>query len=463
MSQHDMVIANDTAPNVRSDINNALGALVSNNSGATEPASTFAYQLWADTTTGLLKIRNAANSGWVTIGLLSNLWASPGTIGSTTPNTGAFTTLSATGKISSGDDATYDLNVKSAAASSTNCIANIISGNAAVSALYFSDTDANAKGRLTYQHSDDTLHLFVNSLDRYTFSDSGLAISGNASTTGLLLAGTTTDGAGAGTGVHRATFDGAGVGAAAMLKGIATAATTATNIWNPATSGDNIFTQWYTEGGAGTVRGTVDYNRGGGLVRYNTSSDATLKNVLGDAPVEVSLEILRATRMRHYAWKDDPTQKLQLGPIAQELHEVFKGAVSVGGLRDVMEAVYEDVYEEVDEDVIEDLIGDITEPVFEDAFNKDGEKIGVVQVGERVVGQGVIGQVKTGTRRVMQVVGRKQVGERKIGERYQPWGVDKTAFSFHLVVGFQYLDAETQALKAELAALKARIAALEAR
>lgn len=70
-AQHDYAIANADGASVRADINNALAAIVSNNSGATAPATTFAYMLWADTTTGLLKIRNAANSGWVTIGTMA--------------------------------------------------------------------------------------------------------------------------------------------------------------------------------------------------------------------------------------------------------------------------------------------------------------------------------------------------------------------------------------------------------
>jgi hypothetical protein len=65
VAQHDYVIANGTGAAVRSDINGALGAIATNNSGATEPTTTYAFQLWADTTTGLLKIRNAANSAWV--------------------------------------------------------------------------------------------------------------------------------------------------------------------------------------------------------------------------------------------------------------------------------------------------------------------------------------------------------------------------------------------------------------
>jgi hypothetical protein len=67
MAQHDYVIANGTGAAVRSDINGALAAIVSNNSGATEPATMYAYQWWADTSTGLLKLRNAANNAWITL------------------------------------------------------------------------------------------------------------------------------------------------------------------------------------------------------------------------------------------------------------------------------------------------------------------------------------------------------------------------------------------------------------
>jgi hypothetical protein len=67
MAQHDYVIANGTGAAVRSDLNNALAAIVSQNSGATEPATMYAYQWWADTTTGLLKLRNAANNAWITL------------------------------------------------------------------------------------------------------------------------------------------------------------------------------------------------------------------------------------------------------------------------------------------------------------------------------------------------------------------------------------------------------------
>ena len=72
MAQHDYVIANGTGAAVRSDLNGALAAIVTNNSAATEPTTTYAFQWWADTTTGLLKIRNAANSAFVTVGTLAS-------------------------------------------------------------------------------------------------------------------------------------------------------------------------------------------------------------------------------------------------------------------------------------------------------------------------------------------------------------------------------------------------------
>lgn len=72
MGQHDYILSNQTRTSFRSDLNNALAAIVSSNSGATEPATTYAYQFWADTTTGLLKQRNAANSAWITLFTLAN-------------------------------------------------------------------------------------------------------------------------------------------------------------------------------------------------------------------------------------------------------------------------------------------------------------------------------------------------------------------------------------------------------
>ena len=66
-----MNIANQTSANARADINNALGALVSLSSGTSAPSTTFANMLWYETDTNTLYIRNEANSGWVTIGIIN--------------------------------------------------------------------------------------------------------------------------------------------------------------------------------------------------------------------------------------------------------------------------------------------------------------------------------------------------------------------------------------------------------
>lgn len=67
MSQHALTIANQAGASFRSDIVNALQALGSLTSGASAPGTTYAYMFWADTTTGILKQRNAANSAWISL------------------------------------------------------------------------------------------------------------------------------------------------------------------------------------------------------------------------------------------------------------------------------------------------------------------------------------------------------------------------------------------------------------
>ena len=98
---------------------------------------------------------------------------------------------------------------------------------------------------------------------------------------------------------------------------------------------------------------------------------------------------MKSTKIREYAWKDDPTQKPQIGPIAQELYETFKGAVSVGG-----------------------------------------EKTEIDDEGNEVT-------------------------------KYVPWSVDKTAFSFHLVAGWQAHEKIIQEQQALIIQLQADVAALK--
>lgn len=69
MAQHDYNIANQTGLEFRADLNNALQAIVTDNSGATAPSTTFPGMVWRDTSASpsVLKKRNDANNAWVTI------------------------------------------------------------------------------------------------------------------------------------------------------------------------------------------------------------------------------------------------------------------------------------------------------------------------------------------------------------------------------------------------------------
>ena len=66
----DYALANQSGANFRSELNTILAAIVSQNSGSTAPTTTYAFQWWIDTgvTPALLKLRNAANSAWITVG-----------------------------------------------------------------------------------------------------------------------------------------------------------------------------------------------------------------------------------------------------------------------------------------------------------------------------------------------------------------------------------------------------------
>lgn len=68
MANHDYIISNQTFPSFRTDLNNSLSAIATNNSSASAPSTTYAYQWWYDTTNNILKMRNADNDAWITIG-----------------------------------------------------------------------------------------------------------------------------------------------------------------------------------------------------------------------------------------------------------------------------------------------------------------------------------------------------------------------------------------------------------
>lgn len=72
MSQHDYVIDDQAGLSFLEDLNANLQAIVSNNSGGSEPTVKYPLQWWADTTSDILKLRNEANTAWINVLDLAN-------------------------------------------------------------------------------------------------------------------------------------------------------------------------------------------------------------------------------------------------------------------------------------------------------------------------------------------------------------------------------------------------------
>ena len=68
MSQANYLIPNSTGLTFRQNVNNALAAIASNNSGSAAPSSTFAFQWFVDTGDNKIKIRNLDNDGYIEVG-----------------------------------------------------------------------------------------------------------------------------------------------------------------------------------------------------------------------------------------------------------------------------------------------------------------------------------------------------------------------------------------------------------
>jgi hypothetical protein len=134
--------------------------------------------------------------------------------------------------------------------------------------LNFRDSDGNYQGRISYDHSNDALRFATSNTERARITSGGKFL---LNTTSTVVSGDEICGM----------IGTSGIG----VKCTGGSANFAASFWNDATSGDNVFVNFYTETG-GTLRGTITYNRAGGLVAYNTTSDYRSKDIFG--PVQNS-------------------------------------------------------------------------------------------------------------------------------------------------------------------------------
>lgn len=156
--------------------------------------------------------------------------------------------------------------------------------------------------------------------------------------------------------------------AASLVNNPSTSATQVLDLWNQKTSGDNGFIAFLTEGSV-TARGSIDFNRGGTAVRYNTTSDRRLKANIRDFAAE-TWRILRGALPRTYEWRE--TGATAHGYIAQVLHRLYPDAVKRGGrttpwmvdnskMVPVLHAGVVDVMDEVQE--LRRMVGKLTREV----------------------------------------------------------------------------------------------------
>ena len=81
----DYSLANQSGANFRTELNSILGAIQTLNSGSTAPSNLVAHMVFLDTSTtpATLKIRNAANDGFITLGTAATNFGLAGLSGAT--------------------------------------------------------------------------------------------------------------------------------------------------------------------------------------------------------------------------------------------------------------------------------------------------------------------------------------------------------------------------------------------
>jgi hypothetical protein len=112
-------------------------------------------------------------------------------------------------------------------------------------------------------------------------------------------------------------------------------------IWNSSTTGDNAFIVFTTEAAA-TDRGGITYNRAGGLISYNTTSDYRAKNILG--PVANPGATIDALKVYQGQMKDATQSRPML--VAHEAQEVAPYAVT--GKKDAVNDDGTPKYQQID-------------------------------------------------------------------------------------------------------------------
>jgi hypothetical protein len=214
---------------------------------------------------------------------------------------------------------------------------NRASGNG-VFARFQDSTNSNYIGtdsgnlRIINGASQDLLN--IQQLGVFAFGDGAGGTRMTLNSTGLLVGVTSALASGS-------TFQNLGINRQVLtLKGD-TAVSYTSGIWNASTTGDALFQYFATETSL-TVRGGISYNRAGGLVAYNTTSDYRAKDIIG--PVSNSGSLIDSLKVYVGKMKGATIERPML--IAHEAQEV--APYSVTGLKDEVDSDGKDKYQQMD-------------------------------------------------------------------------------------------------------------------
>ena len=336
MATHDYDIANQSGASFRADLNNALAAIVSQNSSATEPATKFAYQYWVDTSASpaLIKQRNAANDGWITLAEVNGqLLAKDGTVSkpgisfrndtdcglqrnsddkiSLVTNGVSRLTCGTSGKVGIGHTSP---NSTLHCENTPNADIQITGGPSGTATLKLGDTDDANIGKIQYKNSNNSLSFDTNNSTKLTILSDGkcgigettptelLHVAGNIKTTGSIdiASGNIFNGTPA---IGTSGFDLQDVGVHKLARDTAV--------------GNSVLK---VMGGSGELRVKGDGDCENSNGNYDQiSSDERLKENIVDASSQ--WEDIKGIRFRNFNYISNPNTRM-LGCVAQELQQV---------------------------------------------------------------------------------------------------------------------------------------------
>ena len=184
MATHDYILSNQSGSAFRSDLNNCLSAIVGMNSSASEPATTYAYMMWADTANSQIKQRDSNNNSFITVRNLDGSY----------PSLGVGTTAQAAGSLEVRNTGADALAVVRSTNGAGAAHLRLVADSAGVSRVIFGDNNNEDVGIMAYDHTNNSIGFSTANSAALDSATSQLSISstGAVSMTGSVSVGTVT-------------------------------------------------------------------------------------------------------------------------------------------------------------------------------------------------------------------------------------------------------------------------------